>query len=141
MQHLLQSTIEELSTATEIQLRKQSKRDSAALIKELSAAFPNRGTTIKKARMSFLQKPATLSPEQTLVLMVYNGLSTSQYQRIREKAENLNCKMYPLYHKVKEAKQLCYPHSISLTETSAEITLRTLVDHNVSRICHIEFYY
>ncbi|GBM73045.1 hypothetical protein AVEN_268524-1 [Araneus ventricosus] len=71
--------------------------------------------------------------------MVDNGLSTRQYLRIREQAENLNCKLYPLYHKVKEAKQLCYPHSISVTETSAEITLQTLVDHTASRICHIEF--
>ncbi|GBO00744.1 hypothetical protein AVEN_120405-1 [Araneus ventricosus] len=84
VQHLLQSTIEELCTATEIQLRKQGKRDSAAIIKELSAASPNRGTTIKKARMFFLRKPATLSPKQALVLMVDNGLSTRRYQRIRE---------------------------------------------------------
>ncbi|GBO14644.1 hypothetical protein AVEN_207351-1 [Araneus ventricosus] len=132
------STSEEISTDTEIQLRKLGKRETAAII-ELSAASPNRGTTIKKARISFLQKPATLSPEQALVLMVDNGLSTRQYQRIREQAENLNCKLYPPYHKVKESKQLCYPHGISVTKTSAEITLQTVVDHTVSRICHIEF--
>ncbi|GBN05010.1 hypothetical protein AVEN_271648-1 [Araneus ventricosus] len=56
--------------------------------------------------------------EQTLVLMVDNGLSTLQYQRIREQAENLNCKLYPSHHKVKEAKQLCCPHSISMTNIS-----------------------
>ncbi|GBM96606.1 hypothetical protein AVEN_229797-1 [Araneus ventricosus] len=77
--------------------------------------------------------------EQALVLMVDNGLSTRQYQRILEHAENLNCKLYPSYHKVKEAKLVCCPHSTSMTETSAEITLQTLVDHTVSRICHIEF--
>ncbi|GBN29823.1 hypothetical protein AVEN_129084-1 [Araneus ventricosus] len=77
--------------------------------------------------------------EQALVLMVDNGFSTRQYQRILEHAENLNCKLYPSYHKVKEAKQVCCPHSISMTETSAEITLQTLVNHTVSRICHIEF--
>ncbi|GBM68083.1 hypothetical protein AVEN_66748-1 [Araneus ventricosus] len=71
--------------------------------------------------------------------MVDNGLPTRQYQRIREQAENLNFKLYPPYHKVKESKQLCYPHGISVTETSAEITLQTLVDHTVSRICHIKF--
>ncbi|GBO30915.1 hypothetical protein AVEN_163415-1 [Araneus ventricosus] len=53
--------------------------------------------------------------EQALVLMVDNGLSTLQYQRILEQAENLNCKLYPSYHKVKEAKQLRCPHSISMT--------------------------
>ncbi|GBO13595.1 hypothetical protein AVEN_14320-1 [Araneus ventricosus] len=77
--------------------------------------------------------------EQALVLMVDNGLSTPLYQRILEHAENLNCKLNPSYHKVKEAKQVCCPHSISMTETSAKITLQTLVDHTVSRICHIEF--
>ncbi|GBM19366.1 hypothetical protein AVEN_195998-1 [Araneus ventricosus] len=77
--------------------------------------------------------------EQALVLMTDNGLPTRQYQRIREHAENLNCKLYPSYHKVKETKQLCCPHSISVTETSTEITLQILVDHAVSRIYHIEF--
>ncbi|GBN12149.1 hypothetical protein AVEN_238459-1 [Araneus ventricosus] len=77
--------------------------------------------------------------EQALVLMVDNGLSNRQYQRILEHAENLNCKLYLSYHKVKEAKQIFCPHSISMTETSAEIILQTLVDHTVSRICHIEF--
>ncbi|GBL74875.1 hypothetical protein AVEN_243718-1 [Araneus ventricosus] len=77
--------------------------------------------------------------EESLVLMVDNGLSTRQYQRILEHAENRNCKLYPSYHKVKEGKQVYCPHSISMIETSAEITLQTLVDHTVSRICHIEF--
>ncbi|GBM13223.1 hypothetical protein AVEN_214934-1 [Araneus ventricosus] len=77
--------------------------------------------------------------EQALALTVDNGLSTRQYQRILEHAENLNCKLYPSYHKVKEAKQVYCPHSIGVTETSAEITLQTLVGHTVSRICHIEF--
>ncbi|GBN04124.1 hypothetical protein AVEN_232541-1 [Araneus ventricosus] len=44
--------------------------------------------------------------EQALVLMVDNGLSTRQYQRILQHAENLNCKLYPSYQKVKEAKQI-----------------------------------
>ncbi|GBN97565.1 hypothetical protein AVEN_223929-1 [Araneus ventricosus] len=56
--------------------------------------------------------------EQALVLMVDNGLSTLQYQRILEHAENLNCKLYPSHHKFKEAKQLCCPHSISMINIS-----------------------
>ncbi|GBM36694.1 hypothetical protein AVEN_221962-1 [Araneus ventricosus] len=56
--------------------------------------------------------------EQALVLMVNNGLSILQYQQILEHAENLNCKLYPSHHKVREAKQLCSPHSISMTNIS-----------------------
>ncbi|GBN31355.1 hypothetical protein AVEN_146384-1 [Araneus ventricosus] len=56
--------------------------------------------------------------EQALVLMVDKGLSTLQYQRILEHDEYLNCKLHPSHHKVKEAKQLCCPHSISKTNIS-----------------------
>lgn len=48
IQHLLQSTSEELSTATEIQLRKEGKRDSAAIVKELSAASPKRVRILRR---------------------------------------------------------------------------------------------
>ncbi|GBM98099.1 Zinc finger protein 233 [Araneus ventricosus] len=140
VQHLLQLTSEKISTATEIQLKKQGKRDSAAIIKETSQLHPQIEVQLLR-RLGCLSFKSQRHYHQTkaLVLMVDNGLSTRQYLRIREQAENLNCKLYPLYHKVKEAKQLCYPHSISVTETSAEITLQTLADHTASRICHIEF--
>ncbi|GBM08670.1 hypothetical protein AVEN_52755-1 [Araneus ventricosus] len=65
--------------------------------------------------------------EQVLMLMVDNGLSTLQYQRILDHAENLNCKFYPSHHKVKEAKQLCCPHSISMTNISRNNFVDTLL--------------
>ncbi|GBN52177.1 hypothetical protein AVEN_216700-1 [Araneus ventricosus] len=74
--------------------------------------------------------------EQTLVLMVDNGLST---RNTNEYLSMLKDQIVSFLSNVKEAKQLCCPHSFSMTETSAEITLQTLVDHTVSRICHIEF--
>ncbi|GBM00282.1 hypothetical protein AVEN_32631-1 [Araneus ventricosus] len=64
--------------------------------------------------------------EQALVLMVDHVLSTLQYQRILEHADNLNCKLYPSHHKVKEAKQLCCPHSISVTNSSRNNFVGTL---------------
>ncbi|GBN42884.1 hypothetical protein AVEN_85639-1 [Araneus ventricosus] len=71
-----------------------------------------------------MQELGTLSNSESavislkLVLMVDNGLSTLQYQRILEHAENVNCKLYSSDHKVKETKQLCCPHSISMTNIS-----------------------
>ncbi|GBL76821.1 hypothetical protein AVEN_53481-1 [Araneus ventricosus] len=37
--------------------------------------------------------------------------------------------MYPAYHKIKVAKQLCYPSDVNVTETFAEIKLQSLMDH------------
>ena len=103
LQHLLESSNQELSTATEMKLRKERKRDSASIIKELSVVSPNLGVILKKTRKSSLKQPASLSAEQALGLIVDADLSTQQYQRICEQAGSLNCKLYPPYHKVKEA--------------------------------------
>nr|CAD7447827.1 unnamed protein product [Timema bartmani] len=47
-----------LLMATEMKLRKEGKRDSAAIVKELCFASPKRGTTIKKGRKFLHQKLA-----------------------------------------------------------------------------------
>ncbi|GBN38255.1 hypothetical protein AVEN_122360-1 [Araneus ventricosus] len=47
------SSQEEISMAAEVQLRREGKRDSAAIVKELCDFSPRRGTTIKKARKCF----------------------------------------------------------------------------------------
>ncbi|GBL72728.1 hypothetical protein AVEN_127961-1 [Araneus ventricosus] len=43
--------------------------------------------------------------------------------------------MYPAYHKIKAAKQLCYPSDVNVTETSAEIKLQSLIDQTIMRLC------
>lgn len=133
---ILNSTSQnELFVATEIKLRQQGKRDSAPIVKELTVASPRRGTIIKKARMSDHQTPGEFSADQALALIVDANLSTHQYNLIRTHAKNKNNKLYPAYYKVKEAKKLCYPTEINITETSAEIQLQTLIDHTVLRLC------
>ena len=78
-----------------------------------------------------LKQPASLSAEQAVALIVYANLSTQQHQRIREQAGTLSCMLYPSYHRVKEAKLLCHPQGVMITETSAEIPLQALIDHTL----------
>lgn len=138
VQHLLESSSQELSIATGLKLHKEGKRDSASIVKELLVASPNRGTILKKTRKLSPKQPLSMSEEQALALIVDANLSTRQYQRIREQAKSLRCLIYPSYNKVKEAKVLCYPPGIIITETSAEIPLQTLIDHTLFRFCQIE---
>ncbi|GBN57958.1 hypothetical protein AVEN_268673-1 [Araneus ventricosus] len=46
--------------------------------------------------------------------------------------------MYPAYHKIKVAKQLCYPSDVNVTETCAEIKLQSLMDHATMRLCKVQ---
>lgn len=137
IQQLLETTSqEELSMATEVNLRKSGKRDSAAIVKELCAFSPRRGTRIKKARRCFESiKREGLSADKAVALIVDANLSVHQYNTIRQQANEINNKMYPPYHKVKAAKQLCYPCDISVTETRAEVKLQSLMDHTITRLC------
>ncbi|GBN02209.1 hypothetical protein AVEN_15139-1 [Araneus ventricosus] len=56
IKHILEtSSQEEISMADEVQLRREGKRDSAAIVKELCDFSPRRGTTIKKKRGGVFQ--------------------------------------------------------------------------------------
>lgn len=45
-----------------------------------------------------------------------------------------NCDIYPTYNAILEAKKNCRPSGITVTELSAEVPLRNLLDHTVKRI-------
>lgn len=65
IQHLLEtSSLQEIAMATEVKLRKDGKKDSAAIVKELCQFSPRRGTVIKKTRKSLeTSKPLGLSAD------------------------------------------------------------------------------
>ncbi|GBM31959.1 hypothetical protein AVEN_74256-1 [Araneus ventricosus] len=94
--------------AAEVQLRREGKRDSTAIVKELSDFSPRRGTTIKKARKRF-SSPKQSSFSEDQALMADANLSTHQYEVIRQQTNKIHNNMYPAYHKIKAAKQVCYP--------------------------------
>ena len=45
-----------------------------------------------------------------------------------------NANIYPTLHRILEAKKLCYPANIEVTETSAQCSLQALVGHTLERI-------
>lgn len=79
-----------------------------------------------------------MTTDQALALLIDAGLSSNQYNIIRSQAKQINCNIYPPYHKVKEAKILCYPkNNIQITEVSAKVSVQALIDHTITRLCQV----
>ncbi|GBO01153.1 hypothetical protein AVEN_64229-1 [Araneus ventricosus] len=69
--------------------------------------------------------------------MVDSNLSAHQYKVIRQQTNKIHKNMDPAYHKMKAAKQLCYPSDVNVTEIFAEIKLESLMDHIIMRLCKV----
>ncbi|GBM77805.1 hypothetical protein AVEN_142164-1 [Araneus ventricosus] len=111
--------------AAEVQLRREGKRDLAAIVKELCKFSPRRGTTIKKSEEAFFKpKSKVVFLKTKRPLMAKVNLSTHHYEVIRQQTTKIHKNMYPGY-KIKAANQLCYPSDVNVTETFAEINLRS----------------
>lgn len=81
----------------------------------------------------------TFSPQKALGLLISLKLSKWQYITLRESAirEGLN-HLYPSYYRVQKEKNVCFPpepkNSITVTDSSAKISLQALLDLTAKRI-------
>lgn len=128
---------EAIYLAAQLQMNAAGKRNSANIVKELAFASPQRGSILKKARLSN-ECSSMLTPENAVALIIDTNLSTHQYRKMREYSISNNIKMYPCYSNVYSAKLACYPKDIRITETVAEIKLQSLIDHTVTRLWQAE---
>lgn len=106
--------------------------DAADLIKEITET-PTKATEFKKSLlMSEKNKIKKHSPEEALAIFINAELTRKQYEVIHGANKNV----YPCYSLLKKAKTQCYPSedSITVSETSAEVTLQSLLDHTTSRL-------
>lgn len=123
-----------LYAATEMMLRNEGKRDSAFIFKKFATGSSKKGTHLKNALVRN-NKPCGLSPDQALAIFIDTNLSKNQYQILRESVQHINPNLYPSYYKLQKAKERCYPADITITESSAEINLQSLLDHTLTRLC------
>ena len=82
-------------------------------------------------------KTVIFTPEKALRLLLSLKLSKWQYITLRETAIREGAKdIYPSYYKLQQTKLACYPpnQSVSVTDSSARITLQALLDITVKRI-------
>lgn len=118
------------------ELLKQDGREDIASVIEYMLKNPDAAVKIKEV----LKKPVSsslLSPEKALGLLISLKLSKWQYITLRETIIREGSKdIYPSYYKVQKAKMECYPPktSVTVTDSSAKITLQALLDLTVNRI-------
>lgn len=103
---------EELTTALARKLHQSRKRDSAALVKELSFASLDVVTKVKKARGNYQKIPHSLSNDQALALLIDTSLSKHQYNAIQCNA--ISCQSHqfqtvPTLSSCTRSKKKCYP--------------------------------
>lgn len=65
-------------------------------------------------------------------------LTVAQYKQMYKEAKDRNCQLYPSYDSLLIAKKECYPDDVKFTETSAEVTLQSLLNHVTRRLAIVQ---
>ncbi|EFN75999.1 hypothetical protein EAI_13213, partial [Harpegnathos saltator] len=116
-----------LAVATCTSLRKEGNERVANLILE----------SISNKSVSKAPVVHPYTEEEALALIINCRFSVDQYKTLRIGAKERGADIYPNYHKILNAKTLCYPENIVITETSAQVQLQSLLDHTVSRLVNV----
>lgn len=124
----------ELMYAAQMNLRREGSVDAAVVVKELQSNTPATGTEYRKAYKTKWEPVVQLTNEEALSLFLEGNFTTHQYQLVRE----ANKKRFPSYKKIQEAKKLCYPNDLDITESCAEVKLQSLLDHSVGRLMQFQ---
>lgn len=135
IQHLLQSyTVEELTFAAETSLRISGRKNAADIVKQVADSSASTATFIKNSRKASIIKPVVYTDDEALALYIDGDFSKNSYILTRNGAKLRHANIYPSYHRIKQAKEACYPDTIKFTEISAEVELQALLDHTTERL-------
>lgn len=65
------------------------------------------------------------------------NLNILTYNILQKVARNHGHDLFPSYHKILEAKKLCYPEGIHISEIKCEVPLQSLLDHTSHKIVNL----
>jgi hypothetical protein len=131
-------TSPELRYALSTKYQNSGKICAASLLNQFTTT-PTRDKKIKSVlkEKNCERLPVAYTPDEALAFLIENGLTKQQYINIRLGAIQKNCKIYPSYENVIEAKKRCYPDNLHVTETSCKIPMQDLLNHTTKRICSL----
>ena len=119
-------------------LRASGAPKASTVLKEVASTSPKRASKYQAAYRDSLKEPLReISADIALHLIISGNMTKETYLLTRSVTnENRRDSVYPAYEKVLAAKNRCYPAITKMTvsETSAEIQLQTLLDHTTSRL-------
>lgn len=109
----------------------EGKREVAQMLKKVSES-PEEMIQLHKSIKNIEKKvPVKLTADEALASFITNKFTKQQYKNIRRETKSHNANVYPSYDNLLLAKKRCYPESMEITETYAEINLQSLVNHTV----------
>jgi len=127
-----QHTVEELLSAAFHGAHKEYRVDVARAVKqcrEILALPPQKADTSKES------KPIVPFTANEAVNFIMDSNLTSQvYQGIRLACKTKGAELFPTYRHVGTARLLCYPKTIQVNQTGAQIPLQSLLNHTAERI-------
>ena len=116
-------------------LRSSGATDAAKVLQDVTTTSPRRANKYRKAYTSVSNSgQSEVSGNEALVDFVHLKLTKQQYKDLRQSLRSKNFRAYPSYEIVFEAKKRCYPDDIAVSDTSAEVSLQSLLDHTCKRI-------
>lgn len=120
----------ELAYATQMSLRASGAPKAATVLQAITSHSPDRANKYQAAFDAASVAPLPeMSGSLALSDVVEGKLTRHAYRLLKKRLKQYNARVYPSYDKVLEAKLLCYPKDILVTETVAEVPLQALLDH------------
>lgn len=132
------TSTEELLFATGMSLRSSGANDAANVVDNLTSS-PSRASKYRTG-VKLAEKPrqAEISSDIALSDVVEGKMTYHSYQVVRLRAKSCGLPLYPSYRHVLEAKKRTYPPNITISETSADVKLQSLLDHTSERILIVQ---
>lgn len=128
------NSCDELVVATRVSLYKAGKRNASEVV-SLMNSDAEVASKIKKTVVSGSKYFVAYTPEEALALYVDGGFTKHSYKLMQSGAKKKrNANIYPTYDALLSAKVKCYPLGVQITDSSAEVSLQSLVDHTATRI-------
>lgn len=130
---LQHATCDELMVATSSSLYKAGKRSESTVVSMMQSTA-GIARKMKKCDSTDVLLPIQYTPDEALVLYIDGKFTKHSYKLMQAGAKVKNANIYPPYEAILAAKKRCYPSEIVVSESVAEISLQSMVDHTVSRI-------
>lgn len=128
---------ESLAFAAKMKHRESGNVEHAKLLDEMEKS-PTRPSKIRSWTIASTSSSSSVmrsyNDDEALAIFLEADLTTHQYKVMRQGAKDLNADIYPSYKRILNAKKTCYPESLLVTESVAEVKLQDLLNHTASRI-------
>ncbi|CAL4199952.1 unnamed protein product [Meganyctiphanes norvegica] len=130
-----QHTVEELLAAAFHGAHKEYRNDVARAIKQCREVLANPPLNNQP---KIYKKPAVWSPNECVNLLIDSNMTQRCYQGLRLSCKAKNADIFPTYRHVGVARLLCYPKTIQVNQTVAEVPLQSLLNHTAERLLNLK---